>query len=57
MFRFLFTWSLEITGASIIGYHFLPGQKQADIYGAYRSLVNSSRASVILAHSVYDYYH
>lgn len=57
MFRFLFKWSLEITGAGIVGYNMLGQQKQQDLKGAFRSLTNSSRASVILFQSVYDYYH
>lgn len=56
MFRFLFRWSLEITGASIIGYNqLLKPQQQEDVKGAFLSISNSSRASVILFRSVYDY--
>jgi len=56
MFRFLFKWSLEITGTGIIGYNLLGPQQQADVKGAYNSVVNSSRASAILFRSIYDYY-
>jgi hypothetical protein len=55
MFRFLFKWSLELTGAGIVGYHMLGPQQQADVKGAYNSIVNSSRASGILFRSIYDY--
>lgn len=43
-FRFIFKWSLEITGSLIIGYNYLlkPDQ-QADLYGFYRSCHNSYR--------------
>ena len=57
MFRFLFKWSLEITGASMVGYHSLGQQKRADVDGAAMSLLNSSRASLILFRSIYDYYY
>ena len=57
MFRFLFKWSLEITGASMVTYHWLAPQKRADVDGAARSLLNSSRASLILFRSIYDYYY
>ena len=56
MFRFLFKWSLEISGASLVGYNMLTPQKQSDLYGVFRSFTNSSRASIILFQSVYDYY-
>lgn len=46
---------MEITGASLIGYHSLTPQRQADLEGFYRSFVNSSRATKILIQSVYDY--
>ena len=56
MFRFLFKWSLEITGTSLVGYHMLSPQKRADLQGMGRSITNSSRTSLILLQSVYDYY-
>lgn len=56
MFRFLFKWSLEITGTGIVGYHMLGPQKQSDLKGAFNSVINSSRASIILGQSIYDYY-
>lgn len=56
MFRFMFKWSLEITGASLVGYHLQTPQKQADLQGIGRSVTNSARASLILSRSVYDYY-
>lgn len=31
-------------------------QKQQDVQGAFKSITNSSRASIILFQSVYDYY-
>jgi hypothetical protein len=57
MIRFLFKWSLEITGVSIVGYTLMNPQTQADVKGAYRSIVNSTKASAILFRSVYDYYY
>lgn len=56
MFRFLFKWSLQITGTGIVGYNLLGPQKQEDVKGAFKSITNSSRASMILFRSVYDYY-
>lgn len=56
MLRFLFKWSLEITGAGIVGYNLLGQQRQSDVKGAATSIVNSSRASIILFQSIYDYY-
>lgn len=56
MFRFLFKWSLEITGTGIVGYNYLTPQHQADVKGAVNSIINSSRASIILFRSIYDYY-
>ena len=45
MFRFLFKWSLEITGSLIVGYNYgLKPEQQADLYGLYRSCHNSYRA-------------
>ena len=57
MFRTLFKWSLEITGAGIVGYHMLGPQKQSDVKGAYHSVINSSRASYIVFRSIADYYY
>ena len=57
MFRFLFKWSLEITGAGIVGYTLLGPQKQSDVKGAYHSIINSSRASYIVFRSIADYYY
>ena len=56
MFRFLGKWSLEITGASLVGYNMLSPQKRSDLQGMGRSITNSSRASYILFRSIYDYY-
>ena len=56
MFRFLGKWSLEITGASLVGYNMLSPQKRYDLQGMGRSITNSSRASFILFRSIYDYY-
>lgn len=55
MFRTLFKWSLEITGAGIVGYHMLGPQKQSDVKGAFNLITNSTRASVILFILIYDY--
>ena len=57
MIRFLAKWSLEITGASLVGYHtLLSPQQQADFNGMYRSVRNSTRASYVVFRSIYDYY-
>ena len=46
LFKFLFKWSLEITGISLIGYHVaLKPNQQADLYGLYRSVCNSYKAA------------
>jgi len=46
LFRFLFKWSLEITGTFIVGYNYgLKPEQQADLYGFYRSCFNSYRAA------------
>lgn len=57
MIRFLLKWSLEITGVSLVGYHSLSPQKRADVDGAAKSILHSSRASYILFRSIYDYYY
>lgn len=46
VFRFLFKWSLEITGTLVVGYNYgLKPEQQADLYGLYRSCFNSYRAA------------
>jgi pyruvate dehydrogenase complex dehydrogenase (E1) component len=38
-----------------VGYWAVGGQQRENIYGAYRSIVNSSRAAIILYRAVKDY--
>lgn len=46
LFRFLFKWSLEISGSLIVGYNYgLKPEQQADMYGLYRSCGNSYRTA------------
>lgn len=46
LFRFLFKWSLEITGTLVVGYNYgLKPEQQANLYGFYRSSINSYRTA------------
>lgn len=39
-----------------MGYNMLGQQQQQNVQGAYKSITNSSRASIILYQSISDYY-
>ena len=56
IFKFLFKWSLEITGSLVAGYYgYLKPEQQADLYGFYRSCTNSYRAAFHVYAAINDY--
>lgn len=48
IFKGLFRWSLEITGASIIWYNYQSYERQQKILGVYKSMKNSYRFATCL---------
>lgn len=52
--RVLFKWAAAFTTPPII-YYSLDEQQRSNIYGAYCSIINSSRAAIILYRAVKDY--
>ena len=48
----LFKWSLEITGGSIIVFNYQPYERRERIVGMYRAAVNSAR-SIYYLYGVY----
>ncbi len=55
MWRKMGKFCLGTAIVGTVGYWALNGQQRENIYGAYRSIVNSSRAAVILYRAVKDY--
>lgn len=53
--RWLFKWSLEITGSSIIIFNYQPYERQQRIKGAYYSACNSIRTVRYLASLAGDF--
>lgn len=55
MWRKLGKILLGVTAISTAGYSVATDQQRENVYGAYRSIVNSSRAAIILYRAVNDY--